>query len=276
MAPEWALASRPLVLVFLGISFLVTLLFHANVDAQGGAYATGVLVLITSAALAVTISVWKSKLRPLFFLITLVFTYTTLLNIYERPEGLKIALMFIGVIILVGLISRAVRSTELRITGVHFDSAAEALLNEDEDQVIHLIARKFQDDSEENLEAADDSTRRCHNLPANERVYFLEIKRGDASEFEDTLRVTGHRVGRHAILRAASPVVANACAAILIQLESRTSKVPHAYFQWSGGNPVGNILRYVFLGQGDTAPLTYEVLRRAIADPHRRPVVHVS
>jgi hypothetical protein len=58
MAPEWALASRPLVLVFMGIAILVTLLFHANVDAQGGAYATGVLVLITSAAFAVTLHVW--------------------------------------------------------------------------------------------------------------------------------------------------------------------------------------------------------------------------
>jgi hypothetical protein len=54
MAPEWALASRPLVLVFMAIAFFVTIMFHADVDAQGGAYATGVLVLITSAGLAVT------------------------------------------------------------------------------------------------------------------------------------------------------------------------------------------------------------------------------
>jgi hypothetical protein len=59
MAPEWARATRPLVLVFMAICFTVTWIFEANVDAQGGAYATGVLVLMSSAAIAVTISAWR-------------------------------------------------------------------------------------------------------------------------------------------------------------------------------------------------------------------------
>jgi hypothetical protein len=60
MAPTWARAVRPLVLVLIGAAFLVTWLFDASVDAQGGAYATGVLVLMTSAAVAVTISARRS------------------------------------------------------------------------------------------------------------------------------------------------------------------------------------------------------------------------
>jgi hypothetical protein len=64
MAPEWARAARPLVLVFMGVAFFVTIVFRANVDAQGGAYATGVLVLITSAACAVTISAWNTPRPP--------------------------------------------------------------------------------------------------------------------------------------------------------------------------------------------------------------------
>ena len=116
MAPEWARASRPLVLVFMAVAFTVTILFRANVDAQGGAYATGVLVLMTSAACAVTISVWNRLLRWPFLLVSLVFIYTTVLNIYERPEGIKIASFFIAAMIFTSIVSRALRSTELRIS----------------------------------------------------------------------------------------------------------------------------------------------------------------
>src|SRR6185437_6429284 len=141
MAPEWIGASRPLVLVFLSVSFMVTLLFHANVDAQGGAYATGVLVLITSAALAVTISSWTTRLRLPFLLVAVVFVYTTVLNIYERPEGIKIATFFIVTMVSTSLISRALRSTELRIKSVTLDEKASALLAEYDAATIRLIAR---------------------------------------------------------------------------------------------------------------------------------------
>ena len=276
MAPEWAKAARPLVLVFMAIAFAVTFLFHADVDAQGGAYATGVLVLITSATLAVTLAAWRTGYRWLFLLILAVFIYTTVLNIYERPEGLKIASVFIGMIILTSLLSRAVRSTELRICAVEMDALAKELLAEDQDQVIRLIARKPRIENEEILDEADRELRYVHSLREDERVFFLEIERGDASEFEETLQLTGQRLGKHAILRARSPVVANAIAAMLIHLEKTTGKVPHAYFIWTEGNPVGNLFRFLFLGEGDAAPLVHEVLRRAIPDLRHRPIVHVS
>ncbi len=109
-----------------------------------------------------------------------------------------------------------------------------------------------------------------------DRVYFLEVDRGDASEFTDTLRVTGERIGPHAVLRARSPVVANAIAALLIELEKSTGKIPHAYFSWTEGNPVGNLIRFLLLGEGDVAPIAHEVLRRAVPDPAHRPVIHVT
>ena len=277
MAPEWAKASRPLVLVFMGIATIVTLLFHADVDAQGGAYATGVLVLITSASVAVMLSVWKTGWRWAFIMTTIVFAYTTLANIVERPEGLKISSIFIGCILVSSFVSRVVRSTELRITDVQLDETAESILAEDEDQLIRLVARGPEiGDTVEALDISDWKVRHFHNLSDEECLFFFEVLRGDASDFSETLNVTGRRVGRHRVLSAKSPVVANSIAGMLIYLEQRTGKVPHVYFRWTQVSPAINIMRFLFLGEGDTAPLTQEVLRKAIPQQERRPVVHVS
>jgi hypothetical protein len=90
------------------------------------------------------------------------------------------------------------------------------------------------------------------------------------------LHVEGARVGKHRILRARSPAVPNAIAALLIQIGKMTGKLPHAYFGWTEGNPIGYLFRFLFLGEGDVAPITREVLRQHIRDPKKRPSVHVS
>ncbi len=276
MAPEWTLASRPLVLVFMGIAFFVTLMFRADVDAQGGAYATGVLVLITSAAVAVVISLGKRRRRFVYIGIAVIFVYTTTLNIWERPEGLKISSFFILAMLLVSLVSRAARATELRITGIELSPSALRLLAEDEDQVIRLIARTPQQETSEDLDRVGRAVRKRYGLTDQECIYFFEVVKGDASEFDCTLCVDGEQLGNNKILKARSPVVANSIAALLIELERMTGNVPHAYFKWKSGNPLANAFRFLFLGEGDAAPLTHEVLRRAVKDPDRLPVVHVS
>jgi hypothetical protein len=276
MAPEWMRASRPLVLVFTAIGFLVTWVFHADVDAQGGAYATGVLVLITSAAFAVALIQKRLGARVVFFGIAFIFVYTTALNIYERPEGIKIASGFIVTMIFTSLLSRAIRSTELRITEVHLDESALGLIREAGGDTVRIIPRKFQPDNKESLDEAASLIRYLHSLDSGEEVIFLEIERGDASEFSHKLEVRGEQIAAHCVLYARSPVIANAIAALLIHVEHITGRVPHSYFQWKEGNPLANIVRYLFLGEGDAAPITHEVIRRAVPDPKRRPVVHVA
>ena len=276
MAPEWARGSRPLVLVFMAVAFTVTLLFKADVDAQGGAYATGVLVLITSASCAVTLAVRRGWPKLVLGFLSLIFVYTTLVNIYERPEGLKISCIFIAAIILMSLVSRAMRSTELRITGIEMDSTAQGFLADACDHSIRLIAWNPKTASQKNCEEADRELRRLHGLSDEDPIFFFEVERGDTSDFSEQLHVEGRWQGSSRILHARSAVVANSIAALLIHLENATGCLPHVYFHWTDVNPVMNVLRFIFLGEGDTAPLTHEVLRRAIKDPFRRPVVHVS
>ncbi len=276
MAPEWARASKPLVLVFIGVSFVVTLAFHANVDAQGGAYATGVLVLITSAACAVTLSVWRERMRWPYLAVALIFVYTTGMNIRERPEGLKISCIFIASILLVSFVSRATRSTELRITGVQLSAEASDIIKGAGDEVIRVIARRPKPITKEDLDRIDHIVRTVHGLPPEAKVVFLEVDRTDASNFDQRLSVDGKRIANHCILYAKSPIVANSMAAFLIHVEKTTGRVPHIYFKWKEGNPVANIFRFLFLGEGDAAPVTHEVLRKAVPDIQHRPIVHVS
>ena len=277
MAPEWAKATRPLVLLFGLITVLITVLFDANVDAQGGAYATGVLVLMTSAAVAVTLHVRTPGLRGAFGLITLVFVYTTLLNIYERPEGIKIASWFIATIIVTSMISRVLRSTELRVQEVRPDSTAAAFLREAGGGPVRILAIRPGDGRREAYEAKMKEARESHHLPdGNQGVLFLEVRPGDASDFTDTLEVSGADVSGYRVLRATSPAIPNAIAALLLHIRDETGQIPHAYFGWTEGNPIVYLLKFLAFGEGDTAPVTREVLRQTEPNPMRRPRIHVG
>src|SRR4051795_440057 len=145
MAPEWARAVRPLVLVLTAIAFVVTWLFHADVNAQGGAYATGVLVLMTSASVAVTLAARRAGQRRLmraFAVVTLVFTYTTIDNVRERPDGVKIGACFIAAIVLVSLLSRIARAFELRTIQIEYDAKAERFIRDCSRRSLRLVANE--------------------------------------------------------------------------------------------------------------------------------------
>src|ERR671910_534147 len=161
---------RPLVLVYITISVAVTIIFAADVDAQAGAYATGVLAMMTSAAFAVSLSAWR--------------------------RGSRLGALAFGAITLI-----------------------------------------------------------------------LEVDVADPSEFEDVLEVRGVEVNGYRVLRAESSTVPNAIAAFLLHLRDTAGKETHCHFDWTQGNPIGYLLQYVLLGEGDTAPVTHEVLREAERDP---------
>jgi hypothetical protein len=278
MAPEWTKATRPLVLLFAAITFVITLFFQANVDAQSGAYATGVLVLMTSGAMAVTLSAWDTQPRQrlAFGAITLVFVYTTIANIIERPDGVKIASAFIATIIITSLVSRVLRSTELRIQRVDADDLAQGFLREAGKAPVRIIANRPDTGLPEEYEHKLREARDSHHLTANDPVLFLEVRPGDVSEFSGLLNVTGVDVSGHHVLRCVSPAIPNAIAALLLYIRDETGNIPHAYFGWTEGNPIAYLLKFLAFGEGDTAPVTREVLRQAEPRPLRRPRIHVG
>ena len=278
MAPEWAKATRPLVLVFMTICFAITIIFQADVDAQGGAYATGVLFLMSSAAIAVTLSARKRKSKWTigFMLISLVFVYTTIANIIERPDGIKIAMFFIFTIIAASFISRAMRTTELRIDSIEFDDKATEFINELIEGEIRIVTNRREIGNVEEYRFKEHEKRVDSHIPSSDPILFYEIDLGDASRFTDKLKIKGIDVEGYKILRTTAPAVPNAIAALLLHLRDKTGKIPHVYFGWSEGNPIAYLIRYILFGEGDTAPVTREILRQAEHDPEQRPNVHVG
>jgi hypothetical protein len=279
MAPDWARAVRPLVLVFTVICGIVTIVFEANVESQGGAYATGVLALMTSAAVAVTLAEWRKKRKMWIFFafVTLIFIYTLLVGIFEQPNGIKIASIFIFAIIATSFISRAMRSTEIRIDTIELDEAAQAFIDElDNEGEIRVVTNRRETGDITEYRFKEHEKRVDNHIPSTDPIVFYEIETGDASEFKGKLFIRGIDVEGYRILRTQAPAVPNAIAGFLLYLRDRTGKIPHVYFGWSEGNPLMYLARYILFGEGDTAPVTREILRQAEEDPEMRPNVHVG
>jgi hypothetical protein len=280
MAPQWVRAVRPLVLVFTAIAFLITLFFRANVDAQGGAYATGVLVLITSASIAVTLSARRKKQRKrtiAFAVVSVVFAYTTVVNVIERPDGIRIAALFIIGIIVVSIVSRVRRSFQLRATSVTLDPIALGFVTDDAcNGGVRIIANEPDDGSADEYRNKYIDERRFSHIPQASRTIFLEVHPADSSDFEEDLMVRGVEKYGYRILKVRSGNIPNTLAAVLLAIRDATSVVPTIYFEWTEGNPISNMFKFLVTGGGEVAPVTREVLRESEKNVKRRPAVHVS
>ncbi|HEY3468196.1 MAG TPA: amino acid transporter [Amycolatopsis sp.] len=255
MAPEWGRAVRPVVLVYTTISILITIAFGADVNAQAGAYATGILAMMVSGAVAVSISAVK-----------------------RRRGGIAISALFILGIVVVSLVSRVTRTTELRADRIEFDDDARRFITDSlaVDGALHIIANRRQGGDLAEYSAKEAEQREMNPVPGASDVLFLEIDVVDPSEFSNVLRVRGVEVDGYRILRADSPAAPNAIAAILLTLRDVTGVRPQCHFEWAEGNPLGHLFRYLILGRGDTAPVVREIIRSAEKDPSRRPGIHVG
>jgi hypothetical protein len=234
-----------------------------------------------SGAVAVTISALRRRRRGpawAFAALTAILLYALGANVIEKPDGIMISAGFIVGIVVVSLVSRVARTTELRADRIEFDEAARRFVADSLafDGRLHLIANRRQ--AGDTAEYADKelAQREMNPVPGEADVLFLEIDVVDPSEFSDVLRVRGVEIDGHRVLRAGSPAAPNAIAAILLALRDATGVRPHCHFEWSEGNPIGHLLRYLLLGRGDTAPVVREIIRQVEADPARRPGIHVG
>jgi amino acid transporter len=281
MAPEWGRAVRPVVIVYTIICIIITIIFNADVNAQAGAYATGILAMMVSGSFAVTVSAWRKKQRGAtigFTVLTLVLLYALVENVIEKPDGITISFFFILGIVAISLVSRISRTTELRVDKIKFDENARKFITDtiENDGRITLIANRRQDGDKAEYDEKESEQRGINPVPGSADVMFLEIDIVDPSAFSNVLCVQGVEVEGHRVLRASAPAAPNAIAAILLALRDSTGVIPHAHFEWSEGNPLGHLFRYLILGRGDTPPVVREIIRSAEKDPSRRPRVHVG
>ena len=281
MAPEWGRAVRPVVLVYTAICVIITIAFGADVNAQAGAYATGILAMMVSGAFAVTVSAFRRRQRVAaagFGMLTAVLLYALVKNVIDKPDGLAISGMFILGIITVSLISRVSRTTELRADRIEFDPAARQFVTDSlaYDGALNLIAHRRQAGDAAEYAEKEREQRGTNPVPGGADVLFLEIDVIDPSIFSEVLNVRGIEVDGHRVLRADAPAGPNAIAAVLLALSESTGVRPHCYFAWAEGSPLVHMVRYFLLGRGDTAPVVREIIRKNEPDPDRRPGIHVG
>jgi hypothetical protein len=259
MAPRWAALSRPLVLVLFAIDIIITLIFRASVEAQSGAYATGVLVLILSAAFAATLALWRERRWGLAFYmgsLLLVFAYTLADNCLERPDGLIIGTVFTLLLILTSGLSRSIRSVEFRIPEGYFtDVESWRIGPELRGKKIHLVP--ISSSSAEARRKKSDEIARHYGVHGP--FLFLQVNLLDnRSEFSSPLEVSLRKEGDDYVGEVFGAVaIANAIAYVSEAIDPIS-----IFIGLTRRNLMAQAIRYLLFGEGETGLIVYTILLR--------------
>lgn len=249
MSPAWLEFRRPLVLVITFVCLAVNYAFDADVEAQGGAYATGVLVLMASGAFAVLLAEWNKTLRRwAFFLILGVFSYVLVVNAAERPDGLKIATLFIVAIISASVFSRWRRASELRVCGIRFeDEESERLWHELPH--LHNVAVVPLRSNTPQARSRTEARNLQHHHDEESSFAFLHVTLlEDPSQFDSPIRVKVYRELNDFVIEIQDAVaVANAIAFVALSIRAREVVIGLL----DSGTPVVNSLMYLLFGTGE-------------------------
>jgi hypothetical protein len=259
MAPRWVALSRPLVLVLFAIDVVITLVFHADVEAQSGAYATGVLVLILSAAFAATLALWREKRQVMATycgILCLVFAYTLADNCMKRPDGLIIGAILTVLLMLASGLSRSLRSVELRISEGYFaDKESWEIGPELRGKKVHLVPIKSS--------AADARNKKREEIARHYSVrgpfLFLHVNLLDnRSEFSAPLEAVIRKEGNDYFAEVyGATAIANSLAFV-----SECIDPISVFIGLTRRDLVTQALRYILLGEGETGLMFYTILLR--------------
>jgi len=259
MAPLWVELSRPLVLTLFVLDVVITVIFGADVEAQSGAYATGVLVLILSAAFAATLALWRERHWALAFytgIFCLVFGYTLAENCLERPDGLIIGTVFTMLLMLACALSRSIRSVELRIPHGYFaDVESWRIGPELRGKKVHLLPIS--------TSAAEARGKKRAEIVRHYNVrgpfLFLHVNLLDnRSEFSAPLEISLRKEGNDYVAEVFGAVaLANTIAFVSEAIDPIS-----IFVGLTRRGLMGQAFRYLLFGEGETGLMVYTVLLR--------------
>jgi hypothetical protein len=282
MAPEWSRAIRPMVIFFTLVNLLVTWVFDADVSAQGGAYATGVLMLILSACIASVIEIYRSRKGmflsrvPWYFsMVTIAFAYTAFAVIIEKPEGLKIGGFFIGAIFISSFVSRLRRSTELRFLGFEFVDDHSRFLWETLEHLEFPVLVPHRPGRRELL-IKEAIIRKEHRISSDVPILFLEVSRGDTSEFyQQPLLEVEQYDGRFVLKVSRCSSISHVIAAIALEL-SKYGSPPEIHFGWSDESTLSANLSFLLFGEGNVPWMVRELISKAQPNAEKQPRIIIG
>jgi hypothetical protein len=267
MAPRWVAFSRPLVLILFCVCVIVTLVFKANVEAQGGAYATGVLVLMFSAAIAVTL-VFRHEARDhvkargrytvlsiIFGAVTLIFAFTLVDNVLERPDGVIVAAFFIIIIVALSAMSRVLRATEFRVRDVHFtDENSFDLWHTIIGKKVHLVPLKMY--TLRSMTEKAEEIRRYYQV--KEPIAFVHVYLlNNRSDFITPLRLRVREMEDGYIIEIYGAIAIANSIAYISELIDPIS----IFLGLTRQSLMTQSLRFLFWGEGETGLMVYKILR---------------
>jgi hypothetical protein len=279
---EWAHKMGATLYIFTLVNLYVTLVYRADVVAQRGAYATSVLILMTSAGAGAVLDRWKTRsgswprrLPWFYLLVTIIFALTALAVMVQNSGGLQIAFWFILTIVVLSVMSRLLKTKELRFGGFQFaDERSQFLWDSMKYLQFPILVPHRPGRSP--LAIKEERIRKRHRLTADIPIVFIEASIGDPSDFyQRPLMEVKQEEGRF-ILRVSRCVsIPHVITAVALEL-SQSDHVPEIHFGWSDENPLAANLNFILFGQGNIPWMVRELIRKAQPDRQRQPRIVIG